>query len=497
MKRFFSFLLLFCLVVCSFAACNKSDGEIEATTTSETTADTTPAATTIAPEPSETPVVFNDEELYVGYAKENISPRNPDGTIMRIPMPGNSDTRICTALDTELYATCTAFRDDEGSIALIYSVDTTNFANDVATNIRSQISAETGIITRRIVLNATHCHTAPTLSWSSSDPVIAEYRDLVVSAMKKAAQRAIEDLTLCEALYVGQIDAAGLSFIRRYITDETGNLVHETEPDPYMPVARFVREGKKDVILANWAAHTDTLSSSKKMFTASADYYEAFRRYAEEKTNAYISIHMAASGDVNPMSKIPDEYQFPGTAAYGMALGRRLVEQIDSLERVEIKSAISSKSSTLTLTVNHTTDHLLEQAKEVRALYSSDREHFEEKLEEYGFATIHEADAIITRASLVETQDCSVWVVSVGNIVFAAVPYEMFAHNGKNIKAASEFDLTFVCGYSNGSFGYIASDYAYENGEYEVYKCRYVKGSAEILQDKIIELIGQLYRTEK
>ena len=140
---------------------------------------------------------------------------------------------------------------------------------------------------------------------------------------------------------------------------------------------------------------------------------------------------------------------------------------------------------------------MLEQAKEVRALYSSDREHFEEKLEEYGFATIHEADAIITRASLGETQDCSVWVVSVGNIVFAAVPYEMFAHNGKNIKAASEFDLTFVCGYSNGSFGYIASDYAYENGEYEVYKCRYVKGSAEILQDKIIELIGQLYRTEK
>lgn len=474
-------------------SCEVSKEKTEQTTAPEAATDMSTTASTTAAPPTETPIVYNDEELYVGYGRENISPRYSDGTVMELTMPGHANVKICKAIDADLFASCTAFRDDEGNIALIYSVDTLNFSYEMASDIRSKISAATGVISRRIVLNATHCHTAPTLGWSNSEPVINEYRELVVSAMKKAAQTAIDDLTLCTALYVGSVDATGLSFIRRYIIDEEGKLAHESEPDPYMPVARFVREGKKEVILANWAAHTDTVPSGKKSFTASGDYYAFFRKQVESDLDAYISIHMAASGDVNPISKIPGEYQFPGTVTYGMALGKKLVEQINSLERVEIKSEILSKAATVTLTVNHSTDVLLERAREVQTLFYSGNEGFEAKLEEYGFATIHEANAIVTRASLGETQNVSVSVISIGNIAFGIAPYEMFAHNGKNIKAASEFDLTFVCAYSNGAYGYIASDYAYENGEYEVYTCRYVKGSAEKLQDEIIRMMDEIY----
>lgn len=497
MKRFLSFLLLFCVFICAMSSCVSNDGDTAGTTaaTAENAATTaiTTTATTIAETPAEpTPIVYNDEELYVGYARENISPKNPDGTLMDLALPSSVEERACQILGTELYASCTAFKDSEGRIALFYSVDTTNFAGDVTTNFRNRISEATGVMTRMIVLNATHTHTAPELH-SEKHPQTNTYKNMIGDALVRAAQAAIEDLTLCDALYVGQIDASGLSFIRRYVTDENGNLAHESEPDQHMPVARFVREGKKDVIIANWAAHTDTLSAAKKKITVSADYYEYFRRYVESKIDAYISIHMAASGDVNAVSKIPGEYEFPGTTGYGRALGVRLVEQIESLERIEIKSKILATASTLSLEVDHSTDYLLARAEEVKRLYSTDQAAFEAKCREYGFATIHEANSIISRAALGATQSCTVWAISIGNIAFAVVPYEMFAHNGKNIKSASEFDLTFVCAYSNGSYGYIASDYAYENGEYEVYKCRYVKGTAEILQDKIIEMIAQLY----
>jgi len=501
MKKLFSFLLLFCVFICAMGSCVSNDGDTAATTATtaenEVTTASTTTATTTAEIPAEpTPVVYNDEELYVGFAKENISPKDADGNVWQVPLGGYADLRVNQGVvsQAELYAICTAFRDAQGDIALIYSVDNLHFSTWFASYFRGEISKATGVLSRNIVLNTTHCHSAPAIETTSAYPDTFKYKEKVHTALINAAKSAIEDLSLCTELYVGNVEIDGLNFIRRYVTDANGNLVHESEPDPYMPVAKFVREGKKDIILANWAAHTDTVTRTHK-YVSSADYIGFFRNEVENRLDANVSFHLAASGDVNPISKIPGEYTFPGTRNYGKAVAAKLISQINTLERVEIKSDVRSKAALLKLEVNHTTDHLLDKAKEVRELYySGDKARFEAKRQEYGFENVYEANGIINRASLGATEDMNVSVVSIGNIAFGVAPYEMFAYNGKNIKAASDFDLTFVCAYSNGSYGYIASGYAYENGNYEVYSCRYVKGSAEILQDKIISLMAELYK---
>ena len=115
-------------------------------------------------------------------------------------------------------------------------------------------------------------------------------------------------------------------------------------------------------------------------------------------------------------------------------------------------------------------------------------------MQKYGFASIYEIGAIISRASRGQYERRSVSAVSIGNIVFAAADYEMFSQTGRNIKNAGNevFDLTFMCAYSNGMYGYIPADYAFDHGGYEVYSCPYIKGSAEIIEAKIIELVNEL-----
>ena len=80
MKRFLSFLLLFCVFICAMSSCGSNDGDTAVTTatTAEnevTTASTTTAVMTAETPVEPTPIVYNDEELYVGYARENISPK--------------------------------------------------------------------------------------------------------------------------------------------------------------------------------------------------------------------------------------------------------------------------------------------------------------------------------------------------------------------------------------------------------------------------------------
>ena len=62
-----------------------------------------------------------------------------------------------------------------------------------------------------------------------------------------------------------------------------------------------------------------------------------------------------------------------------------------------------------------------------------------------------------------------------------------------DIKAASPFPITFVCAYSNGTYSYIPAEYCFNKSDYEVYACRYPRGTAEKVQQEINKLIDKLY----
>ena len=150
-------------------------------------------------------------------------------------------------------------------------------------------------------------------------------------------------------------------------------------------------------------------------------------------------------------------------------------------------------AKTLNLEVDHTLDDKKAQANEIISLYSSKSNLYSRKCKEYGIEDVNLAVRIATNANRGATESMVIAAVSIGNIVFGTAGYEMLTQTSMDIKANSKFDLTFTCGYTGGHNGYIAPEYAFANGAYEVNSCRYVKGTAEKIQAEISILIDSVY----
>jgi neutral ceramidase len=70
------------------------------------------------------------------------------------------------------------------------------------------------------------------------------------------------------------------------------------------------------------------------------------------------------------------------------------------------------------------------------------------------------------------TVETEVQVLRIGEAAIVAVPCELFAEYGLQIKAASPCRPTLVVGYANGIVGYVPTARAFEEGGYETRLCR-------------------------
>ena len=82
--------------------------------------------------------------------------------------------------------------------------------------------------------------------------------------------------------------------------------------------------------------------------------------------------------------------------------------------------------------------------------------------------------------------------LSVGDLAFAAAPYEMFCGNGQFIKAHSPFAMTFVLSCCNGYHNYIADDLSFTYNSYEAYGRSFVRGMAEQLAQTLTDMLVQI-----
>ena len=93
--------------------------------------------------------------LQAGFSRIDITP--PLGT----HLAGNFRNRPAEGARDPLLATCIAFRDGEGSTALIYSIDNLYLMQSVADVTRKVVSEMTGVPEDAVFLACTHIHTGP------------------------------------------------------------------------------------------------------------------------------------------------------------------------------------------------------------------------------------------------------------------------------------------------------------------------------------------------
>lgn len=394
------------------------------------------------------PLPEEPKGFQVGFGRVNITPSPTTGVLL-----DGYDDRWSVGVLNHVYATCVAMTDENENTILLYTLDMTNTEKETIQALRTELTAATGIPGENITISGTHTHSSPA----------APYADNYVSLLVQAGEEALEDRASA-AVFGGSYDVPDMNFDRHYVMQDgsmkgdnygeskLGYKEHATLADPTMRLLRFVREGKKDVVMVNWQVHpklastADTAEGKATRDLISSDFIGYARDYAEGREDILFAYYTGAAGNVNPFSKLEQKKDIvtKDAGAYGQQFGEHVLAALKQLHPLQT-GAVAGKT---------------------------------EPLGDRGY---------------------SLHAYTVGSSIgFAAVPAEIFHQTGTQIREGSSAEVTFVLTCANGRDTYIpveeAWDYRVTNGQtpYEVRICRYPRGTAESLARTLGEMLTEL-----
>ena len=446
---------------------------------------------------------MSDKLFSVGYGRVDISPKES------VPLRGygNTSRRMSTNIQDPLYATAVAISDKDDNTVILFAMDLTEITETVIAPIREAISTATGVPFCNIQVSCSHSHSAPDHE-NTAVPSIPRYLTMLKFWMVEAAQKALADRLPAE-MYINSAETKGLNFVRRYILengtaggDNYGDFksspiaCHESEVDHSLQLVKFVREGGKDVIVANFQGHPHRAAGSKNT-NVTSDLVGVFCEELQKELGVLAAYFSGGSGNVNCHSRIEEENITKDYIEHGKALAAYAVACEGSYKKVAT-GKVQVKPYNYVANINHTQDHKVSIATEIYEEWQAtgDRKACVKRCVENGMNSPYHAGAIISRSKMSLTDSFSIYALSVGDVAFVAAPYEMFDTNGSYIKDKSPFEMTMVMTCANGFQAYLPSLLGWKNGGYSVDTTLYEMGTAEKVAEKYVDMLNELYSTK-
>ncbi len=434
MKRIVCFLLALCCVFLCACSASLAPQEEEEVQTKEEKCETE------TEEPLPTGDIIYPEGFSVGYNRQSLAPE-----VLPVPTYTAFNNVGYTNQDP-VQLTCTAICDGETAFLLI-SLDMRGIDDSIAEYSCKAIEKATGIPKERVMINCTHTHSAPD-HVNMGEGNMMQWRELYYHRLERAVVFALHDLTPAEA-YIGTAHTEGVTFVRRYLMKDgsyetnpggTGNIpiAHETEADTELRTVRFDRGEKKDVLLVNYQTHYYGVAET----VVSADFVHPLREKVEKQMDVHFAYQSGAGANINFRSEIPGELKYGNMSS--------------------------------------ATDHIVEVIKE--AVGGEEKAKLGPLSCEY---SVYNGRA----AGGEETRKVPFTAFTIGDIGFAAAPYEMFDTNGKEIRDGSPCKMTFVCSLTNGYMGYVPSALAYPHRAYEVDISKFAPGSGEEFAAELVRML--------
>jgi len=377
---------------------------------------------------------------------------------------GTYEQRLSKSIKDPLSMTCTAISDGKETL-LLYGLDLLSSHKPVWDQVARMVQKNLGIPQENVLMNATHSHSAPALSTSNAMYMVKYMKEFYPKALQ-VAKDAVADLDRAE-MYIGETHTEGLNFVRRYLRidgtflggpglaggQDAATTYAECAPDTQMLILRFDRKNQKDVIVANWQCHS-TFVGTKTGTEVSADWAGAFRKEVEEKLDAHCAFLQGAAGSLVHLGKMTNEryWQKGEYKEHGRLVAKTLIDAIPSLKKVDPGSI---SATTLDFEVTY----------DPEKGYSNDK-----------------------------TTEMPLSVMTIGNVAIATAPFEMDHRNGITVKENSPFEMTLISAYTNGSYGYIPDKDAFPNGGYEVESSRFVPGTAELIEEKLLDMLEEMHQ---
>jgi hypothetical protein len=372
--------------------------------------------------------------------------------------------------------------------------------------LRASASKATGVPEDHIMLASTHTHAGPAISYPQLECIQRFYNFFEV-LMTEAAVGAMADRAPAE-IYIGDAYTHGLNFVRHYrlengtyAGDNFGRWVspiadHASLADTQIQLIKFAREAKKDIVVMNWQAHAKMSSTASSVFGRahrkhlSADYVGYARKHLEEMTGASVIYFTGGAGNLNPDSRIKEETPTIFPDEYGKQLADFAVKGLVGMRRVS-GGKVSTRQRIITAMIDHSEDHKVAECQEIWDIWPQDTEACQKLARERGYNSAFATRDVIARSKMGESRTMEIDTVAVGDIAFATAPYEMFCDNAKYIKENSPFEKTIVISCSNGANSYLASDFAFTHGGYEVDSRKFVRGTAEMIVQNHVQMLRE------
>lgn len=430
--------------------------------------------------------------LQAGYGRVAVTPDYQ----VHISGYGDDETRLSQEVLDDICITCIALKDGDTTV-LLYTSDMLSMNPWVVGALRGVISPATGVPAERIYLTATHSHSSPALygKWDSS----VTFRESFLQGAVEAANLALADLAPAQMLSATR-EIPLMNFVRHYqVEDGTyagsnfGNwklkfVGHATETDPRMVLVKFAREGKPDIVMMNWQAHNDNVHEVGYN-NVSASYTGKIRERFEQRTGDHFAFFMGASGNQNCVSLLPHEKHGLAWDAYGYKMADHAMEALADLKPVT-GEGIRTCHVDFEVDMNHAQEELLDIAKEVRRVWKTEGKPAGTKLaRSNGLSSVYHANSIITRVDLPKTTTLELNAFRVGDMGFVTSSNEVFSTVGRYVRANAPYETTFIL---TGNNIYLPCREAYEYRSYEGDTSQYAIGTAERIQEKLVEMLKEV-----
>ena len=455
----------------------------------------------------------NEKTFQAGFSRVNITP--PLG----VSLGGhpNADKRTATEILDDLEINAVAVSAG-GKLAVLFSADLLYIRKVDSEKIRRLVAEENNIPYESIFIACTHTHTGPLISVDHIPGFVLNEKNLLYKAFlptrfSDAAKAAIADLKPARMGWaVGEVK--GVSFVRRYRMKDgsvrtnpgQGNpdiVAPIGENDPRVNVLRILREGGKEIAIANFGVHPDTLGGFRKV---SADYPRAVREAVE---GAMPEVHCiffnGAQGDlnhfnVNAEAKVLDDFmarndivdknynitRWLNTRHIGRAIAGAVLQVYGDVKWVDVDT-VGFGNMDCVVPTNMPTAEELEWAKVISKEYRAG-----ESMAKYPPHTATKAERMIRCSMGPETDSLPVSAIRIGPAVFVGLPGEPFNGIGLGLKENSPFEVTLPCCLVNGGQGYFPMYDCYAEGGYEAGSSNFKAGVAERLIETGTELINSL-----
>ena len=156
-----------------------------------------------------------EKQLFAGFGRADITPEE----YYSLAGFGNDGDRICDFIKDRIFATCVAISDEMDRTVLLITVDLLQAKEGTTVKLgREAIAAVTGIPGNRIMISATHTHSAPSM-YSMADEPQALYLCYLYQQLAKAAKEALADMKPA-GLHFGSRQVKNMTFVRHYLMND-------------------------------------------------------------------------------------------------------------------------------------------------------------------------------------------------------------------------------------------------------------------------------------